>query len=283
MEVIVAYDDLTSEVARVIERFAWVKLVDIGTCAAASPRDASAALERIDRRRSAGLGTARGRLVGMLVDRGWPRPDWARRMVDLQDREPCAAIGGAILNGAEGALRRAVFLCDFGRFQPPLADTDPEYVSDVNVCYNRSALESTRTIWEPRFKEAAVHWEMRERGEKLLLSDEPVIVHQRGPIRLAALIRERIDWGRNFGRVRGAESTSLKCLLWATLAPLLPFILLMRQFQSQLRNGRADRGFYGAIPALIVLLTFWSLGEFLGYLEMSVSRGKTDAPPRAKS
>lgn len=272
LEVIVAWDDAAPGASALAERFPTVRFVSSG--ASGPPEDAYAALERYDRRRASGLRAARGRYVAMLADRGWPRPDWARNLLDLQRSEPCAALGGAIENGAEGALRNAIFICDFGRFQPPLADERPEFLSDVNVCYEREALEDVRALWESRYQEAAVHWEMRRRGLRLRLCDAPRVVHERGAARVAASLRERLQWGRNFAHVRGRASSAIGCWLRAAASPLLPVVLFARHLRTERAKGNA-RAFAAAAPALFALLCCWSLGELVGYCEAALGLSRS--------
>ena len=265
LEVIVACDDALTDAPALANDYPQVRWLPLD--AGPAPRNALEAHVLYDRRRAAGLGAARAPLVAMLVDQGWPRPDWARRLVELHAREPAAAIGGAVTNGARGALRRALFVCDFGRFEPPLDDDDPVWVSDVNVCYRREALERLRPLWHSRYQEAEVHWELRRLGEPMRLRDAPVVVHRRGDARWGAALAERIQWGRNFARLACARASQLHCLLRAAASPAVPFVLAWRHTRAQLRRGHHVGATLGLLPALLVLLGAWSLGEAVGYAE----------------
>ena len=275
MEVIVPWDDSIPEVGRLAERFPEHRFLALGSLAEGdAPGHPYTAHLLYDRRRAAGLCAARGRLLAMLEDRGFPRPDWARAMVELHDRLPHAAIGGVIENAATGSLRWALFFCDFGRYQPPLEPGDPEYVSDINVCYKRQDLEAVRELWEHRYQEVTVNWALRRAGRGLHLSERPVVVHERRPASLRSMLVERIHWGRIFGQVRAREMSPWARLARAASTPLLPSLLFLRHLRRQLHKRRDLREFVAAIPATLTLLHFWSLGELLGYLEAGLS------PPR---
>ena len=265
MEVIVPYDDTSPEVAELAGRFAEFRFLALGRLVEGPAEDEYRRHVLYDRRRSGGLKAARGRLVAMLEDRGPPRTDWARQMVALHENSAYSAIGGAVENGAEGDLRWAIFFCDFGRYQAPLEVADPEYLTDINICYKREALESVRPLWERRYQEAKVNWALREAGHGLYLSDRPVVVQQRAPISLAAAIEERIHWARTFGEVRCEETPASTCFLWAAATPMLPVLLFFRHFRRQLGKKRNLRAFLEASPATLALLHFWALGECLGY------------------
>jgi hypothetical protein len=268
LEIIVPYDDTIADVPALASRFPEVRFVDLGSL---HPKglvlNAYTQHAIYDRRRAGGLRAANGRLVAMLEDRGRPQPNWARAMVALHEETPCAAIGGAIENGAQGSVRWALFFCDFGRFEPPLDISEPEYLTDINLCYDREALNGVRDLWEDRYFESQVNWALRRRDLRLRLSDRALVVLERRKIRLGSVMNERIQWGRIFGQVRGKETTPIRCLLWATVAPALPLVLFVRHFRRQLAKRRNVPEFVKAIPATLLLLHCWVLGEFIGYCE----------------
>ncbi len=278
LEIIVPYDDTISEMAALAPRFPEVRFVDLGSLhSKGTPLNAYSQHAIYDRRRAGGLRAANGRLVAMLEDRGLPQPGWARAMVALHEEATCAAIGGAIENGAEGSLRWALFFCDFGRFEPPLEESDPEYLTDINLCYRREALESVRALWEDRYFESQVNWALRRNGLRLRVSDKALVVLERRKIGLWSVMNERIQWGRIFGQVRGRETSPLGCLVWAAAAPIIPVVLFTRHFRRQLEKRRNVARFIRAIPATLLLLHCWVLGEFIGYCEAARMPRRPDA------
>jgi hypothetical protein len=232
------------------------------------PKNAFEEHKFYDARRSAALKMARGHLVSMLEDRGVPAPNWAATMIELhKESANCAAIGGAIENGVNKRLHWAVFICDFGRYQPPLANENPEYVSDTNICYKRKPLESVREFWsEQRFDEAQVHWALHRNGEKLLLSDKPRTTQIREPTSIGTLVHERYHWGCNFGQSRSHNLSRKARLLLCLVVPALPLYLYVRHFWRQLSKGHMGQ-FVLASPALLLLLLVWTMGEFMGYVK----------------
>lgn len=271
LEVIVPYDDTVPEVGELASRFGAFRFLAVGRIAAAgSGMDAYSEHVRYDCRRAAGLAAARGRLLAMVEDRGWPRPDWARTMIRLHRENPHGAIGGAIESGARSALGKAVFICDFGRYEPPVQAENPDFLSDINICYKRDALESVRGLWQERYQEALVNWALRDAGHGLLLSPEPRVVQERDALALGSMLLERLHWGRTYGRVRLRESARWKGLLMSAALPLLPPMLFLRHTRAQLKKGHAVRELAFVSPALIVLLDAWAIGECLGYLESSL-------------
>lgn len=222
--------------------------------------------ELFDRRRAVGLAAASGALVAILEDRGVPRPDWTRAMVEAHRVRKVAAVGGAIENGYDAVWNWAVYFCDFGRYQLPFEEGPRNYVSDVNVCYLREALEATRELWRERYHETTVNWALLERGETLWLAAAPVVDQIRGPLDGASLLEERVAWGRLFACTRIRDASFGRRLALSAGALLLPVLLLARATGARIVRRRHWGKFLVAMPAVFLLLSAWSFGELLGYL-----------------
>ena len=269
MEVIVPFDDsVAGVVAPLTEFYPKVRFLPLGALIPTSrPRDAFEEHELFDRRRAEGLKAARGRLVAILEDRGAPRADWARAMTDAHAASAAAAIGGGMTNAATSAMGRALFACDFGRYQPPFPEGEVEYASDINICYTREALDSVRELWSERYQETLVNWALHDKGQRLLLSSRPMVVHTRGPAPLAAVLGERVHWGRVFAIQRGGRWSPARSLLAAAATVALPAILFIRYLRQMHAKGARFGEVADVVPAFLLILPAWSLGEALGYLD----------------
>jgi hypothetical protein len=267
LEIIVPYDESIGNVSGLAQHFPTIEFLSMGAVPTDRPTQSAAGQhELFDRRRAAGLAAATGQLIAILEDRGVPRPHWARQVVDLHARLPHAVIGGAIENGRDWLLNWAVYLCDFSRYQLPFEEGSRDYVSDVNICYKRRALESTRELWATRYHETTVHWALQRAGEALYLHPAMVVDQMRGSLRLQDLLRERLGWGRLFAYTRAREMTWARRMMFALLVPFLPTILLLRIARGQLAKHRALGPLARAWPIALLLLIGWSLGESVGYL-----------------
>jgi len=264
MEILVPYDASIAETGRLRAAYPAVRFLDMGRVPTERPvHSAAGQHELYDRRRSAGLAQARGSLVAILEDRAPPRPRWARDMVRLHESLPHAVIGGAIESTSRDSLNWAFYACDFSRYSLPFESGPRDWVSDVNVCYKRRALEQTRELWQDRFSEPRVHWALQEAGETLYLSSEVVVDHETGYASLARVLPERFHWGRLFGYQRARHVSSSQRLRYAVLGPILPPLLLFRHGRTQRRKGHFGR-FLRAAPIMLLLLTAWTAGEVWG-------------------
>jgi hypothetical protein len=254
-----------------------VRWLDLGTLPTTRPpMSATGQHELIDRRRAAGLAAARGELIAILEDRGVPEPTWAATAVRLHRELPYAAIGGAVETGQPGLLNRAVYFCDFGRYQRPFVAGPREYVSDVNVAYKRPALEQTHAIWRERYHEPLVHWALTQAGLTLFLSPDLAVVQIRDGLTLRRLIAERFAWGRLFGRIRSQHASLGRRLWWLAAAPVVPVVLFGRFLRDRLRKREPAAAIAAVGPAVALLLSAWAIGEAAGYLAAGSSRPKRD-------
>jgi hypothetical protein len=266
MELLVPYDSTIASVAQMALEFPAVRFVDAGQ-PAGQPALSSARGQHalIDRRRAVGLAAATGDLVGVVEDRGVPRPDWAAAAVRLHRSLPNLAIGGAVENGRDHWLNWAVYWCDFGRYQLPFDRGPRHYLTDVNVVYKRPALEQTRAIWREKYHEPLVHWALEGAGETLLLTPELVVDQMRDGLTVTALLQERLAWGRLFGSLRVHGSSPIRRIGLTVLAPLLPAVLFWRMIRDQVSKGAPPGRLIRVAPAALILLSAWAAGEALGY------------------
>ena len=267
-EVLIPYDHMSRDAAALAARYPQFDFIDLGEILdgirPANPLEMHAFY---DTRRTEAMKRARGRLIGIIEDRGVPDPRWAETMIRLHDENPHGVIGGAVTNGVDRLWNWAIFFCDFGRYQPPLAAENPEYVTDTNIVYKRETIMSVRHLWEEKYQEAQVNWALRGAGAGLMLTDAAITEQHRPPVGIAAMAAERFHWARMFGHVRGREVTRGERLKLLLGSPLLPFLLFVRHFRRQIAKGRHVGKYILAAPMTLFLLTCWSAGEFWGYTE----------------
>lgn len=266
LDVIVPWDSSVPEVGALQADFPGVRFLALGRIATERPLQSPAGQHELyDRRRSAGLKAARGDIVCLLEDRGPPEPDWAAQLARLHARLPYAVIGGAVECGVDAPLNWAVYFCDYGRYQLPLDAGPREYVTDVNVAYKRAALERVRGLWEDRYHETTIHWQLMRDGETLWLTPDLVVRQRRRGLSVSGIFRERIEWGRLFAYTRVRKASTTKRVVYLLMSPLLPAILFARQARLQATKRVRLGRFLRVWPLVGLFLTAWSLGELVGY------------------
>ena len=111
-----------------------------------------------------------------------------------------------------------------------------------------------------------MNWALTRSGGTLFLTPDLVVRQRRENLRLGAVLRERLAWGRLFAYIRARECTRVQRALYACLAPALPVVFFLRLTRMQAQKRVRFGTFAKASPLVALLLTIWSLGELLGYL-----------------
>lgn len=264
MEIIVPYVSGESGMEPLKANFPNVVFLPVEKVQLTLSEDATSR-EHHDELRAMGLRRAKGKILALLEDHGRVDKDWLLRMIEAH-RESCVAVGGAIENEVNKPLNWAIYFCDFGRYQRPFPAGPSTFISDANSSYKREALEGIQELWERSFHETSVNSAMLAGGKTLLLSPHPVVYQHREDLTLSRALQERYVWGRSFAGTRAQGLGFAKRGVYLILSPALAALLVTRKIRAILSKRRNGGAFLKAFPLTVLLLTFWSLGEFVGYL-----------------
>jgi hypothetical protein len=274
MEIVVPHHPFVQGIDQVRDRYPGVKFVKAGDLRTYTGRPGSR--EHHDELRARGLAATSGSIVALIEDHGVPAPDWAARFVEAHGGS-YAALGGAIENGIDRPLNWAVYFCDFLRYQSPLPESETTTVSDANVAYKHSALDSVRPVWQEIFHEASVNGALEKQGQKLAFAPRAVLYQHRQGLRLGAALRERFVWGRSYGATRARLAGSAKRLFWCVFVPALPVLMMARMTVAAWKKRRTMAPFCKALPFTAALAVSWSCGELVGYFSGRANAAGTQA------
>jgi len=270
LQIIVRYDPTLAGIEQVARRFPEAHV-------GASP-DERTPLELS----AAALRACDADVVMLTEDHCVPRQDWVRRMLDA--RAPGRAVVGGrmeILSGSS-AVDWAFYYADFFRYAAPVAEGPSPTLTVCNVAYDRSQLETIRSLWSERFEEPAVHNALRERYGVLWLTDSSEMVMRRS-VSLRDALRERYQFGRIFGHTRITHVSTARRSLLAAVSPALPVLLLGRMLAKALKSPSLRRDFARSFIPLAAMVFCWSWGEGLGYVTGRGPRSLTLAPEQPSS
>lgn len=265
-EIIVPFDKWSLDVGSLSSDFPKVHFHLIEDLGLASSYDISAHEHRLyDRRRAVGLQLSRGQIVAMIEDNARPARDWVRQILASHE-QPYEVIGGAVENGIERPLNRALYYCDFGRYGRPFQSGEVSYASDVNLAYKREALMAIQSVWHGAYHETTVHWTLQSLGKKIFLDNRPVVYQMRTSLMFRQALIERVAWGRVFAETRAGRLSTLRRFLFAAGSLLLPGPMSARVYKHMKRQGQPNGTIFSTLPVVFVLLIGWSVGELLGYV-----------------
>lgn len=228
-----------------------------------------------DRRRAVGLGLARGDVVGLITDLVIPAPDWCDRVCRVHEEVPHAVIGGAITNGTDDPTVWALHYSLFGAYGRTRRGGRVHFVSDVNVSYKRSALESVAATWRDRYHETTTHWALQSRGEVLFFDPTLVVLVRRPVLTLFQALRKRTAVGRDFAATRRAAMRPWRSVAYAAGTPVLPALLLWRQVRAMARDDWSFSQMAPLLPRALLLAVGCAIGELVGTVA-----GFSGGPPR---
>jgi hypothetical protein len=123
-----------------------------------------------------------------------------------------------------------------------------------------------RRLWEDRYHETTVHWQLEREGETLWLTPDFVVSQKRRGLSVTSMVRERMEWGRLFAYTRVKEATTARRVVYALMSPLLPFVLFVRHTRAQAEKRVRFGRFVTVSPLVALFLAAWSLGELVGYV-----------------
>src|SRR5262249_42941303 len=98
------------------------------------------------------------------------------------------------------------------------------------------------------------------------LSPEMVVYQHRDDLELGPALRERYVWGRSYAEARSAQLSTVRRLIHAATAPILPLVLMARIAITAWTRRRRFREFLRCAPLVALLTLCWSVGECAGYL-----------------
>lgn len=266
MEVIVPFDSTVDGIAELEREFPQVLFVDMGDVGSVETGPSVAPHSLLDLRTTVGLSKGKGDILALLEDYGVPDADWCQQLLQAHRLYPHGVIGGAVEHAGTGLLNWALYFLDFGRYQLPLHEGREDYLTDVNVSYKRSALESIREIWSERYNEVQVHWALVAKGVVLWQRPQAVVREDRGDLSFRDILAERFAWGRVFGYMRTQQISSVRRLVYIMAMPLIPLVVISRIVFKVLSSGRNLKWLLYSLPLIIILSVFWCLGELAGYL-----------------
>ncbi len=208
-----------------------------------------------------------------IADPGWVE---AIAQAHLGDS---SVIGGVVDNAnPENTTGWAYYFTEFNHWSPGAPEG---YVDDIPTCclsMKRSAYER----WGP-FKETGYcsdtvfHWAMAADGKRPYLDPKIRVAHI-NPGGLFHMLGHECAHGKYYAGVRARyqDFSHWRLLAHVITAPLLPFILFGRALGRIRARGHQLSFFLKSSLQTFAGMTFWSLGEFAGYLGSMVSRNLHD-------
>ena len=253
----------------------------------------------VPRLRRLGLDRARGDVVILTEDSCVFGAGWADGFQAAFNNPATLAATGPIAPAmGDGLIDWAVFFCEYAPFvrpsSPPTrlagnnftvrrtiaAALDPNVIeeSEIFACLHR--FESQARLvpsgeWDR--SDASASKVATNIKSPVLLSPASTAYHTRR-YTLAEAIRDRLRFGRDYGRRRAGSMPKLHRLMGFVIGPLVWLVQAARLLATVIRSRSHLGPFARSLPVTLGLLTAWSVGEWLGWMRAAVTPMSSGRP-----
>jgi GT2 family glycosyltransferase len=257
-ELVVARAGVSSEVSALGKTYPSVRFI-------AAPADAT-----IPQLRAIGMGQASGDIVALTEDHCIADENWVEALTQSAHGD-ADVVGGGVDNARRArVVDWAAYFAEYGFFsmdRPERPDGAP-LLTGANIAYKRHVIADVIGWAQEGEWENVAHTRLVARGSMLRFA-RTAAIYQNQSYSLAAFCADRYEHGRDYARKRLVEEPEASRWFLFAASPLLPALLTWRVARASARNRLGT--FVRALPATMLFLTAWSVGEAVGYL-----RGPTD-------
>jgi GT2 family glycosyltransferase len=264
-ELLVARAGAPGDVASLAKTYPSVRFVN-------APIDAS-----IPQLRAIGMAQASGDVVALTEDHCIADENWVETLTQSASGD-ADVVGGGMDNARRSrAVDWAAYFAEYGFFSTdrPERPEGPPLLTGANVAYKRHVIADVIGWAQDGEWENVAHTRLVARGSMLRFA-RTAAIYQNQTYSLTAFCADRYEHGRDYARKRLAEDAGARRWFLLAASPLLPPLLTWRVARASARSRWGT--FLRALPATVLFLTAWSVGEAVGYL-----RGPADGSPPKSS
>jgi len=213
---------------------------------------------------AAGALAAGAPIVAFAEDHAFPEPGWAEALVAAH-AGPWVAVAPVVTNANPAStVSRADLWIGYGPWLAPAPAGERPFLPGHNTSYKRAALVALGPELATMLDaETLLHWNLRERGERLLLESAARLSHTNFS-RWRSWLPAQFHGGRLFAGLRAQRMPGWRRVVYTLGAPLIAPVRMLRMLREARMRAMAS-SFLGCAPALAVGLACDALGQLLGY------------------
>jgi len=223
-------------------------------------------LAGVGQAKAVGVRAAETPFIVFCEDHSYPGPGWAKALLECHRQGDWAAVGPAVTNA--NPLSRVgwgLFLAFYGAWMASGRSGEVDHLPGNHSCYRRELLLGYGARLEEMLdSESLLHWDLIDRGYKLLLCQEAVARHLNYS-RLEPLLRECFFSSRVFAHLRTKDRSFFRRLVYTLGSPLIPLFRLRRLRREMDQARLRPAAFWRSFPVLILNLLAGAAGEMMGY------------------
>ena len=215
--------------------------------------------------RAIGMAQASGDVVALTEDHCIADENWVETLTQSAHSD-ADVVGGGMDNARRSrAVDWAAYFAEYGFFSAdrPEGTSGTPLLTGANVAYTRDVIADVIGWAEDGEWENVAHNRLVARGSMLRFA-RTAAIYQNQTYSVAGFCADRYEHGRDYARKRLAEEPGARRWFLLLASPLLPLLLTWRVARAAAR-GRWGT-FLRALPATVLFLTAWSVGEAAGYM-----------------
>lgn len=220
--------------------------------------------------RAIGMAQASGDVVALTEDHCIADENWVEALTQSANGD-ADVVGGGMENARRSrAVDWAAYFAEYGFFSPerPERTGATPLLTGANVAYKRHVIADVIGWAQDGEWENVAHTRLVARGSMLRFA-RTAAIYQNQTYSVTAFCRDRYEHGRDYARKRLIEDPGASRWFLLAASPLLPPLLTWRVARASAHSRWGT--FLRALPATMLFLTAWSIGEAVGYL-----RGPSD-------
>lgn len=228
--------------------------------------------------RNLGIAQSSGEILAFTDADCVADPGWIEAIVNAHRGED-AVIGGTVANAnPDNTVGWGYYFTEFNQWSPGVRAGEMSEIPTCCLSMKRAAYDRWGPFREEGYcSDTLFHWRRAEDGELPVL-DPSIRVAHINPGGLWHMLEHEAFHGRYFARVRAEyqRTSRSRLLLNVVTAPVLPFLLFGRALGKTWARGRYRREFLRHAVLSFGGMSFWSWGEFTGYLSLLFSGPPSD-------
>ena len=252
-ELLVARAGVPADVAAIAKTYPSVRFVT-------APADAS-----IPQLRAMGMAQASGDVVALTEDHCIADANWVEALT-LSANSDADVVGGGMDNARRSrAVDWAAYFAEYGFFSTdrPEPSQGTPLLTGANIAYKRHVIADVIGWAQDGEWENVAHSRLVARGSMLRFA-RTAAIYQNQTYSVSAFCADRYEHGRDYARKRLIEEPGARRWFLLAVSPFLPALLTWRVARAAAGGRWAT--FLRALPATVLFLTAWSIGEGVGYL-----------------
>lgn len=218
--------------------------------------------------RNFGISVAKSEIIAFIDTDCIADRKWVDNILKSH-HSPYYAIGGAIGNGnPESYVGWAAYFCEFSQWMPNSTAKCIEDVAGANMSYKRDVFRKYGRFIEGTYcSDTEFHWRLKRNGHSIRFVPSIRICHC-NINKFVEFLTHEYEHGKSFAQVR-VENKNFSCLrrlFYVVFSPLIFLKLFMKIGLINLKNRIYLLHYLKVLPLLILGISSWSVGEYIGYI-----------------